>query len=101
MDAATPPTRSPLTCKSLAVQTLVSLMAQSGIPFAFARRILLWHSAEIGLGTLGFGFSYFLLLLWGSAPSEDPVFGAHSGLGSKEVPPRSTRGLSLRSPLLP
>ena len=43
-------------------------MARSGILFAVARRILLWHSVGIGLGTLGFGFSYFLLVLWESAP---------------------------------
>ena len=53
-------------------------MTRSRILSAFVRRILVWHAVGIGLGTLGFGLSSFLLSLWVSAPAEDLFFSAFS-----------------------
>jgi hypothetical protein len=50
-------------------------MTRSGNLSALVRRILVWHALGIGLGTLGFGLSYFVISL-SSAPAEEPFFDA-------------------------
>jgi hypothetical protein len=51
-------------------------MTRRGILSAFVRRILVWHAVGIGLGTLGFGLSSFVLALSGSAPAEESFWDA-------------------------